>query len=170
MATNLLANPGAESAITGWTGVGSGSTVTRVTTDAHSGVACVEVVCDGAGASQGASQLSVSGSYTPGMVVRGEVWVKSDAGRSIRALIREQQGSGQFTSVTATMTGDWQLIQVSRELTQTSTRLQLRIDNGFATAAYTMVVDDAILWVPVADHITSILTPGPRPITMLTPH
>lgn len=106
--TNLITNPSLETNATNWSIHGAGSTITRVSTDAHYGIYCAEVyVADvaGAGWEYGyTTSIPVSAStsyavYFSGMVV-GEA--------SHQILVRINWSTGAYSDMNVTLTNEWQ--------------------------------------------------------------
>ena len=97
--TNLITNPNFEINTTGWQALGTGTTITRITTDSYSGSACLQVTT-GTVANSAAITLSSSGNRTPvtaGLPYYLSAWVKVPSGQpscSLRLRTNEYQADG----------------------------------------------------------------------------
>jgi hypothetical protein len=94
---NLVSNPGFETDVSGWSAV-SGATLTRVTSEAHSGNASLRITTPGSAAGEGA-QADAS-SFTPGRTYTAVAWVKGSG----QITLRISDGVGSTTSQTVTLT------------------------------------------------------------------
>lgn len=87
--SNLVTNGAFETNTTGWS-VSNGA-ISRVTTDAHGGSACMQVVANGGG------QVNVSfslGAVTPGLIYNVTAWVKAITTSSTIAIQMDYYNSG----------------------------------------------------------------------------
>ena len=112
---NLVANPGFESNLTGWSAGDNGTSLVRTCTAAHSGACSAEI---GRKRTAGVAVLDDSpnavSSSTAGAVYTGSAWVHAPAGRSVTLRVREYRGSKVVRSQTAVVagTGAWQQVTV----------------------------------------------------------
>lgn len=109
--TNLLANPGAEAATTGWEARGTNTTIARITTDAFAGVGCFEVTCDGSEANEGLA-LATAVSVPASSSVIGFAILKSSSGSTaLRVSVEEYDAADSLVGTTnaavTASTTDW---------------------------------------------------------------
>ena len=151
---NRVSNPGFETNTTGWSvtaGINAaGTSITRITTDSHSGSACASVVCtttDGSGTNfdMGSDRYYAEASY--GAVYVAVVWLKRVSGSRRAKLILGSEGtSSDRATLTITDLPDAWTPYVIRWLpTGTRTDVQLAITNGSAEAL-TVRVDDVAVY------------------------
>jgi len=114
--TNLVANPGFESNLSGW-GTGNGrTTLARICTMAHSGSCSAQI---GRRTSTGLAVLDDSpntvSSSVVGAIYSASAWLSAPTGRSVTVRIREFRGSTLVQARTAvgTGTGGWQQLEIA---------------------------------------------------------
>lgn len=103
-ATNLVTNPSIETNTTGWSASGANASISRITSDAFSGSACLRVQVSPAAASQGV--VSSSMTVSPSTSYIFSVWLRDPAGSSSCVLSMTGNNSGA-TSVTVGITSTW---------------------------------------------------------------
>jgi hypothetical protein len=135
---NLVSNPGFETDVSGWSAV-SGATLTRVTSEAHSGNASLRITTPGSAAGEGA-QADAS-SFTPGRTYTAVAWVKGSG----QITLRISDGVGSTTSQTVTLTGSWQEISVTRTISASATVLRVILRTPSAQVV-TCYADDVNLY------------------------
>ena len=114
--TNLVTNGGFETNLNQgatWFDNGSGSTLTRITTDAKFGTASMQITNTSAptGASMGISSAVVAGSP-----VTASAWIKATTGSSINVGVSERTSGDVFVSnhsQSVAATGSWQRVSVT---------------------------------------------------------
>lgn len=107
--TNLITNPNFETNTTGWQALGTGTTITRITTDAYLGSASLQVTT-GTVANSAAITLSASGNRTPvtaGLPYYLSAWVKVPTGQPscslrLRTLEFREDGTQNAAQVSST--------------------------------------------------------------------
>lgn len=150
-AFDRVANPGFEVDATGWSasaGVnGAGASVTRVTTDAHAGSACGQVVTaatagSGAHYDLGTDRYWEEAAY--GTAYAATVWLKRVSGPRRARLVLGSEGtaSDRATLVIAELADEWEQYRVVWHPTASRTDAQLAIETDVAQAL-TVLVDDA---------------------------
>ncbi len=155
-----VTNPGVETNLTGWTGTYGPSplvTISRTTTQAHTGVASV-LVSAGTGAS-GLSSGYSDGQTTVTNAVAGttytaSVWVRAgQAGDTINLRLREWSGTTTLVTdqkVTQTYNDTaWHLMTVSLTAADSGTRLALAVYASNFKAGESFCGDDMSLTSPV---------------------
>lgn len=138
--TNFVSNPNMETNATGWVGLSS-ATVTRDTTQHHSGTASLKVVTPGAVAQEGGGFV-VSTSFVNLPCSTG-AWLLVPAGVQMLSMIRS--GSPLNDGITFfTGTGAWQFVAAAHGAfsDMTSANLLIRTANAQAVTFY---IDDAIM-------------------------
>lgn len=125
-----------ETNVTGFTAIGGG-TRTRDTNVYYEGVASLKIVT-GATSGDGAKVDGVSASAAT--TYTGSVYVKGTAADVIKFVLRDNT-NGTETSTTATMTGQWQRVQVSHTMGALAvTDLEFHVTNN-AAASKTVYCD-----------------------------
>lgn len=160
---NICTNPGFETNTTGWFAAQGTETLTRDTTQFHSGVASGKLVTPGGVAQEGlffeaSYAVAIGNAITTRCWLRGagtvQVWAATVAG-----LYQDVVKSGDVA-----LTGSWQ--QVSSNLTAAATatevRIEVRTSENLSAQAVTFYVDDAEILVP--DVATG---GGPRNLLMM---
>jgi len=146
--TSATLNPGFETDTTSWTGAGSPvGTISRITSQFHSGNAALQVVTDGTVAKQGAFTSSRA-PISPNIAYTGSMWVKGDVGKVIAIELGEVTSGGTLlgrtTPAGVTMTGSWQRITATRTMGATAGQADIVIRNSNAVA-HTFYIDDAMI-------------------------
>lgn len=103
---NLHTNPGFEANITGYVTSLAGA-LTRVTTEAHSGVAAARFAAG--------TNHYFYGPYAtivPGTTYEAFVWIKGGAGVQVQISVRNG-GTNIAVSSTVTLTGSWQQVSIA---------------------------------------------------------
>ncbi len=144
--TNLVANPGFETNLTGWTGYGK-VTLTRVS-GGHSGGFALQLRGQ-TGQAFGCDDLpnAVGRVMAAGQTYRFSAWVRSAADRGQAALrILELDGSSQvgstFESSLVRLGTSWQQITADYVVRRDGTTLSLRIVDDPASGGETFLIDD----------------------------
>ena len=149
-----IANGTFETNTTGWAttaGINAaGTSITRITTDAHSGSACASVVCsstDGSGVNFDLGSETFFSEASYGAVYVAVAWLKRSSGSRRAKLILGSEGtSSDRATLTITDLPDAWTPYVIRWLpTGTRTDVQLAITNGSAEAL-TVRVDDVAVY------------------------
>ena len=148
---NRVTNPGFESATTGWSvaaGInGAGTSITRITTDFHSGVASGSLVTPataltGVNFDFGTDTFFLSGYH----FYRFVVWLKSASGTTQARLIVGSEGtSADRASRDISLTNQWQPFFVDWAPTANRTDVQLAIVN-IPAVAMTVRIDDVAVY------------------------
>ena len=146
--TVLNSNSGFESNTTGWSSVTS--TLTRVTSDAHTGVACCQVAVSSS-TDRGLNNTSlvtvpVSQQYSAHCYVKAPT--AAAVGKTVLLRLEELTASsvnvGQ-SETRVTLTGEWQKVRVSRSFGGTGARARVHVLN-VTSGAVTWLVDDIRLF------------------------
>lgn len=146
---NFAMNPSMEAAgTTGW-GPRLSASLSRVTTESHSGSASMSVTTPGAIVDEGLNMAVNGGSVSSGLtgVHTGSAWVKAPAGVALRIMIEEYTSGGSYvagTMNTFTGTGAWQRVSVTRTLVDATSRYVVNVRTNAAVAA-TYYVDDVMI-------------------------
>jgi len=151
---NRVSNPGFETNTTGWSvsaGINAaGTSVTRITTDSHSGSACASVVCTSTDTSGvrfdlGSDRYYVEASY--GCVYVATVWLKRTSGsRRARVILGSEGTSADRATLTITdLTDSWAPYTVRWLPSANRTDAQLAVTNGSAEAL-TFKIDDVTVY------------------------
>jgi hypothetical protein len=152
------ANGGFESSTSGWSvaaGINAaGTSITRITTDAHSGSACAELVTaatadSGANYDLGSYTFFAEASY--GAVYAAIVWAKWVSGpRWVRLILgSEGTSSDRGTLVIPELSSDWRPYRVLWMPAGNRTDAQLAIVSAVAQAT-TIRIDDVAIYMPEA--------------------
>jgi uncharacterized phage protein gp47/JayE len=163
-------NPGFETNTTGWVTTGpanlltTGGTLTRVTSQFHSGVAAGQLVSGTGSTNRGASvSYAPTGGFRAGQLHGAAIWVKGNAGgESLRMLFGADSATDRATA-TFTATTGW----VRHELGWTpaadaaAAYIAVRRD---ADTAVTFFLDDATFLMP-SDYTLPVTNAEPVPIT-----
>lgn len=139
--TNLLTNPSVETNTTGISAAGSGTTISRVTTEQYVGTASIRAVCDGTVAIQG---VNFGTGTVAANTYSAAAWVKAPAGTALALNI---DSSVVITSVQVnfTATGSWQRVSTTGQAqTAGGGVLVLRVSTTSAQAV-TFYVDAAMI-------------------------
>ena len=146
---DLCTNPGFEVDTSGWTPT-SGETVTRVTSQAHSGVASGEVVTNASTNSEGA-HFQAARVLAIGEQVTTRVWVK---GTGIVRVWAGTLSGGLYVDVVKTgditLTGSWTQYSTTATVNsaQTHIRGEVRTSENQSAQAVTFYIDDMEIIVP----------------------
>lgn len=139
--TNLVTNGGFETNATGWQGRGTGVTITRVTTDAKFGSACLQVfVPVSTDATWGLSTLTPF-TVSPNTIYTMSAWVKGPAGKRVQFWYMDQTGLGLGAAPYVTLTGEWQRITYTVTTHATMTGMHIAIAPNTADTPLTFWVD-----------------------------
>ena len=148
-AFDRVSNPGFETNTTGWSvsaGInGAGTSITRITTDAHTGSACGSLVC-GTGGEGGVNYDFGSTRFwteaTYGTMYVALVWLKRVSGARRARIVLGSEGSGDITRYIITdLADEWRPYRVVWCPTGDRTDVQLAITTEFS-AALTVLIDD----------------------------
>lgn len=149
IATNLVTNPGLEIATTGWANTGNalnpGSTITRVTTQQHSGTASLQVVTTAALANEG-TEYALSGlTFTSGVAYTVTFWAKGNAGGENIQFVFGDVGAGDTLTTAATvLTTSWQ--QITGTWTPSGNRTAVVLDiRNTSAVVMTFFLDDVMV-------------------------
>lgn len=127
-----------ETNTAGWTNHDAGGVISRITTDAKFGSACLQTVNDGTGANQGPITAILTG-LTPGNVYTGHLWIKSVSGATALQFQIDWLTVGVAyigsSIVTLTATGAWQHVILTATAPALGTDAVVMIINTAATAA-----------------------------------
>lgn len=143
--TNYLVNPSFEAALTGWSGVG-GMTPTRSISEAHLGGASLSCVST----TTSSYAISPAMSATPSATYTASAWIKGTSGNPVQIAIYEYNSSDVQVGVSSSddfqLTGSWQRIVVSRNLTSSASTIKVAVsDTKTSNAGQVFYVDDALL-------------------------
>jgi hypothetical protein len=144
--TELVANPGFEASLAGWTKADKRTTLARTCTVAHGGSCSAQLGRSRVGdAVLDDAPNTVSGSPA-GATFTGAAWVRVPAGRSVTLRLRELSGSTTVRTSTATATGDgtWRRLAATAAPTSGGTSLSLELVVSLARGS-TAQVDDLSL-------------------------
>lgn len=159
---NRVTNPGFETNTSGWSvlaGINAaGTSVTRVTTDAHSGSASATVVCtatDGSGVNfdLGSDRYFAEASY--GAMYQAVVWLKRVSGSKRAKVILGSEGTptDRATLTITDLPDEWAPYTVRWVPSANRTDAQLAVTNGSAEAL-TFRIDDAAVY--LVDGFTQV--------------
>jgi hypothetical protein len=175
-ATNFIANPGCEANTQGWDTYQA--TVTRVTSQHHSGVASCMVAYSGAGGAYTLDDYPDSVPNPPqGNQYLGSAWVRGSGaavGKFVQIVLRQKGGSAPQLNVASghlKLTTGWQQIQVSAKINARGrTALDMYVVQGTAVAGDLFYADDFSLAVSsTAPAPTATTVPSPTPTTVPGP-
>ncbi|HYH59583.1 MAG TPA: carbohydrate binding domain-containing protein [Thermoleophilaceae bacterium] len=149
----LISNGDFEADTSGWTGgAGSpGATLTRVTSEQHSGAASLKVDWAGGGSTGGAWTFA-SVDVDPSTRYLATFWVKGAAGgEALRINLVERDAADAIIAqsfVNFTATTDWEQVSVERLFSSTGVKARVAIQaQSGSTAAYSAYVDGVSLGV-----------------------
>jgi len=140
----LVANPGFESGLGGWTVGNNRTTLARTCAVGHGGACAAEL---GRRQSSGDAVLDDSpntvASSTRGAAYAGSAWVQAPAGRSVTLRLREYRGSKlvRFRTAVVTGTGSWQLVTVTGPPADGGTSISLDVIVSLPTTLKARVDD-----------------------------
>lgn len=158
---DLCTNPGFETDTTGWFTASGTETLTRVTSEAHSGTASGQVVTPG-GANQEGAFFAATHSLSVGESLTARAWVKGTGAVKVWASTVDGIYVDVFKSAEMILSSTWQQIQASGLVTGAATevRIELRTSDDTGAQAVTFYIDDAELLVPdAAGSVTLPLQP-----------
>lgn len=142
---NFVVNPSIEVNQAGWTNRKT-ATVTRTTTQQHSGTASLAVVTPGTEADEGVNMAVSSGAVPVGVAgtYTGSAWVRGTSGVVLRIFAEEYSGAGVYVAGSAanvTLNGNWQRLSVARSIASDTSKVAVNVRtlNAVATTFY---VDD----------------------------
>ena len=130
-ATNEVTNPSIEVGTTGYTAVGAGVSIARVTTQQRRGVASLEVTT-ATGVASGAYFGTVN--EVSGVARTFSVDVYGTAGQAMRVQIRDTSAN-VLSETTFTANGHWQRIKVTRTGSASTTRRLYVVRDAVASTA-----------------------------------
>jgi hypothetical protein len=147
---DICSNPGFETNTTGWD-FSAGETLTRVTSEQHSGVASMQVTTNGVTTDEGTwirplYVVNVGEQFTTRCWLKGSGVVKIWAATLVGGLYNEWTKSGDIT-----LSGTWQQVSSSHTISATaSERVELRVSttSNLAAQTVTFYIDDAEIIVP----------------------
>ena len=141
---NLFTNPSFEAALTGWTGSG-GLTQTRSTSESRLGGASLACTSTASSAYAASPVMSVAA----GATYTASAWIKGASGHTVQIGIYEYNSSdvqiGYSSSDDIALTGSWQRISISRDMTSTASTAKVAVvDSIEGDAGQTFYVDDVL--------------------------
>ena len=143
--TNLFTNPSFEAILTGWTAT-AGLTATRSTDEFRLGGASLRCVSTATNSEVVSPAISVNAgaSYT------ASTWIKGASGNTVIITIYEYNVSnteiGSSSSNSISLTGSWQRINVSKNLTSLASTIKVAVsDVKPSNAGQTFFLDDTLL-------------------------
>ncbi len=127
--TELVANPGFETSLTGWKIGEKRTTLARVCTVAHGGSCSAQLGRTRTGNAMLDDSPNTVGSTAAGATYAAAAWVLASAGRSITLRLRELSGGTlvRTSLVTFTANGGWQQLAVTSAATAGSTSLSVEV-------------------------------------------
>jgi hypothetical protein len=127
--TELVANPGFEAGLGGWTKSDKRTTFARVCSIAHGGSCSAELGRTRTGNAVADDAPDTVPATAAGGIYAASVWVRAPAGRSVTLRVRERRGSSAIRTnqATATGTGAWQRVTLTTAATAGGTSLSLEI-------------------------------------------
>lgn len=164
MPLNRCPNPTLEVNANDWFARNGTETLTRDTTEFHSGIASLKVVTPGSAAAEGAWCFSLVAPNVAGRLVSASAWVKGASGVVSISSITRVGGvfEGFFDYTGATMNGTWQQITATTRLTTgVSDQIEVAIGPDDTIAqAITYFVDDVFLSIPDEETFISARSKG----------
>jgi hypothetical protein len=143
--TNFLTNPSFEAINTGWLTSATGMSQSRSSLEVNSGVASLQAVSTETDSWVSSPAMSVNdgASYT------FSAWVKGTSGNTVAVRIEEfdisSVSSGVTDSADTTLTGSWQRISVTRNLSASASTAKVYVvDKKAGDAGQTFYVDDVL--------------------------
>lgn len=149
--TNQITNnPGFETNTTGWSATGAAS-ISRITTDARSGLACLQV--DTSTDFLGVQWNNALGATTVDQLYEAVGWVKAktsgDVGKTVQILLIATDGAEFNTfSTPTTLTASWQKISVQGRFTSPNTGINVGFRAASASATGFLLDDVSLALVP----------------------
>lgn len=143
--TNFLTNPSFEAINTGWLTSDTGMAQVRSSLEVLSGVASLQAVSTETNSWVSSPAMSV----TSGSSYTFSAWVKGTSGNTVAVRIEEFNiggtSSGLTDSADTVLTGNWQRISVTRNLSITASTAKVYVvDRKTANAGQTFYVDDVL--------------------------
>lgn len=143
--TNLFPNPSFEATLTGWSAT-TGMTTTRSTAEFRLGGASLRCVST----TTNSEALSPILSVDAGATYTASTWIKGTSGSTVLITIYEYNSAeslvGSTSSNPTSLTGSWQRINVSRNLTSGASTVRVAVsDTRAANAGQTFFLDDTLL-------------------------
>lgn len=145
--TNWALNPDFETNTTSWNSAIS-ATLTRTTSQFHSGTASLQVVTPGAVVLEGAySTPAAIPGLTTGAPYSGSIWVMAPAGAAMEALVNTIGTGGSVPILRFTGTGSWQLVTLPNNTANSSVNpyILVRTSGVAAAQAITFYLDDVLI-------------------------
>lgn len=142
--TNLFTNPSFEAILTGWSST-AGMTTTRSTDEFRLGGASLRCVSTATNSEAMSPVISVDA----GATYTASSWIKGSAGNTVLITIYEYNIAeslvGSTSSNTVSLTGGWQRINVSRNLSATASTVKVAVsDVKPSNAGQTFFLDDTL--------------------------
>lgn len=155
---NQLADPSFESNITGVTNTNAPISRPSVGSAAHSGSYVMRGTVTAAGTAYSAA--SAAATFTAGDYVRGRIWVKAVAGRTIYPTLNLGPSGGQIVGAKVTATGAWQLLEVGGVLPtgKTTARIAVNVQTDAAITAGEVVDVDDVELATVTGMVANLLS------------
>lgn len=143
--TNYLTNPSFEAALTGWS-ASTGMTQARSIIEAHLGGASLSCTST----TTNAYVLSPAVSATAGATYTASAWVKGASGAKVQIGIYEYNSGGTQIGYSSSddviLTGSWQRISISRNLTTSASTVKVAVvDTNPVNAGQVFYADDILL-------------------------
>jgi len=125
----LVANPGFEASLSGWTRSDKRTTLARVCTVAHGGSCSAELGRTRSGDALVDDSPDTVGSSAAGATYSASAWVRAPAGRTPRLRVREYRGGTlvRTSSVTATGDGTWHQLVLTAAAAAGGTSLSIDV-------------------------------------------
>ena len=142
--TNLFTNPSFEAILTGWTAT-AGMTTARSTDEYRLGGASLRCIST----TTNSEAISPVISVDAGATYTASTWIKGSIGSSVLITIYEYNSAeslvGSTSSNTVSLTGGWQRINVSRNLTSGASTVKIAVsDVKPANGGQTFFLDDTL--------------------------
>ena len=142
--TNLFTNPSFEAILTGWTAT-TGMVTARSTDEFRLGGASLRCIST----ATNSEAVSPSISVDSGATYTASTWIKGSSGNSVIISIYEYNVAeslvGTSSSNTISLTGGWQRINVSRNLTSAASTVKITVSDARpANAGQTFFLDDTL--------------------------
>ena len=171
---NLIANPGFEDNLTGWTKLSSPLHLARTTDDAHSGTYSAALSADKVGTAVLKDTPNTVKDTTKGAVYHASIWVKTATPDVVAVLrLREVKNghlNGQLSKQVKLADGSWQQISIDYTARSDGGQLDWNLLARDIAVGHVLLADDAWLSAddpaPVADPSK---TPTPTPSPVVTP-
>jgi hypothetical protein len=127
--TELVANPGFETSLSGWSRSDKRTTLARICTVAHAGSCSAELGRTRTGDALLDDSPNTVGSSAAGATYAATAWVRAPAGRMTLVRVREYRGGTlvRTSSVTATGDGTWRQLVLTTAAAAGGTSLSLDV-------------------------------------------